>query len=86
MRPLIHLLAAAKAEELKMAFTVELHRSPDNATWTLITQWTTGAELLVDFVADSPGVGTWFYRLQVISNYTGDIAGPRRLAIIAGNR
>lgn len=69
-----------------MAFTVELHRSPDNSTWTLLTSWTSPNGLLVDFITDAPGAGTWYYRMQVKSDNVYDVAGPRRLAMVAGNR
>jgi hypothetical protein len=70
-----------------MAYTITLHRSPNGTTWTQIASWTTnGGNVFNDFFTDTPGAGTWYYEMRVASDDAADLAGPRRMALIAGNR
>lgn len=70
-----------------MAYTVTIHRSPDGVNWTTIHTWVTnGGAVFIDFLTDSPGAGTWHYEMRIVSDTNTDIAGPRRLAVLAGNR
>lgn len=69
-----------------MAYTIELYRSPDGTNWTLMTTWTTNGGPFADWVADTPGAGTFSYEVRVTSNDSTDVVGPRRIAAIAGNR
>lgn len=70
-----------------MSYTIELHRSPDQTTWTKLSTWlSNGGGVFNDFFTDNPGAGTWYYEVRIISNSSSDVAGPRRIALIAGNR
>lgn len=70
-----------------MAYTVYLKRSPNGTTWTTLQTWVTnGGGMFLDIYADTPGAGTFYYEMEITSTDSGDVAGPRRLALIAGNR
>jgi hypothetical protein len=70
-----------------MAYTLSVHRSSDGTNWTQLVTWlSNGGSVFVDFIADTPGAGTWYYELRITSTDAADVAGPRRLALIAGNR